>query len=264
MHSYEYRQGASPLVVSMPHIGSYIPIEMQQRMSAAGRMVSDTDWDLDLVYRFLWDSDATIISSRLSRYVIDLARDPTGKPLDAAIKHPGLVPTTDFDDVPLYQSEREPHPKEIALRVARYWRPYHDRLSAALSAARARHGYAVLFDCHSIRSVVTRYFPGQIPDLNLGTAGGTSCAAELRESLASALNLSGMYSVAVDGVFKGGFITRHYGSPENGIHAFQLEMSRAVYMREHPSPTIALEKCELLQPTLEAFVAAATNWKPNT
>lgn len=261
MHTYEYRQGNSPLVVSMPHSGSYIPVEIQGRMSATGRMVGDTDWDLDRLYRFLWATDATIITSRLSRYVVDLSRDPSGKQV-AGMNHPGLVPTFDFDDVPLYQSGEEPGPEEIASRVARYWRPYHDRLSAALNEARTQHGYAILFDCHSIRSIVTRYLAGRIPDLNLGTGGGTSCAVELRGRLASALEQSGRYSVAVDEIFKGGFITRSYGSPQNGIHAFQLEMSRAIYMSEQPAPTLDLEKSESLQPTLEAFVAAAASWKP--
>ena len=264
MHGYEFRQGRSPLIVSMPHVGSYVPIELRDRMSAAGRMVADTDWDLDLLYRFLWLTDATIITSRLSRYVIDLNRDPEGKPLYAGMNHPSLVPTRDFDEVPLYHPGEEPDQDEIASRLDRYWRPYHGRLAGAVEENRNRHGYAVLFDCHSIRSVVTRYMPGRIPDLNLGTADGASCSPVLRERLAAILRAQDRYSVAVDDVFKGGFITRHYGRPPDGVHSFQLEMSRAVYMQEQPSPVLDPGKCDTLEPTLKGFIAAAEAWTPQS
>jgi len=260
MHIYEFCQGTVPLLVSMPHIGTFIPEEIRATMSPAGRRVSDTDWDLDRLYDFLWSGEAHVICAKYSRYVIDLNRDPENRPLYAGVDHPGLVPTHAFDNIPLYHPDREPSQEDILVRRERYWRPYHDRVAAVLSNLRERYGVAILFDCHSMRSVVPRYMRGRIPDLNLGTADGASCADSLRASLAEALKLPGRYSCAIDGVFKGGYITRHYGRPSDGQHAFQLELSQATYMQEGPTPAFDTKLALELKPTLRAMIQAAIDW----
>ena len=262
MHLFEASYGTAPLVVSMPHIGSFLAPELIGRLSATGRMVPDTDWDLDRLYDFLTELGTTVIRANYSRYVIDLNRDPDNRPLYPGMNmnHPGLVPTHSFDDVPLYRPGEEPDAAETALRRDRYWRPYHDRLSAILDDLVARHGQAVLFDCHSIRSLVPRYQAERIPDLNLGTADGTSCDLGLRDALGTALKGETRYSTAIDGIFKGGYITRHYGRPGDGIHAFQLELSWATYMQESPTPVYDLGKAALVKPVLREMVSAALDW----
>ena len=257
---YEYSRGSTPLVVSMPHIGSFIPEEIRGELSAAGRMVADTDWDLDRLYDCVTGLGAHLIKANYSRYVIDLNRDPANRPLYPGMNHPGLVPTHSFEDVPLYREGAEPTAEQISLRRNLYWVPYHDRLSVVLSDVKKEFGIAVLFDCHSIASIVPRYVEGRIPDLNLGTADGTSCDSDLRDTLAAALRRQNDLTLAVDGVFKGGYITRHYGRPAEGVHAFQLEMSRAAYMNENPSPVFDLRKAEHLRPLLRAMLQAASDW----
>ena len=255
-------EGESPLVVSMPHTGSRMPAELDHRLSATGRMIADTDWDLDRLYDWLPELGASVIRATWSRYVIDLNRHPDGLPLypGGTMNHTALVPVTSFDDVPLYHEGEEPAPAEIAERLQRYWRPWHTRLDSLVATARRRHGRAVLFDCHSIRSVVPRYRLSRLPDLNIGTADGTSCAADLRQTIAGVLGRDGRYSVAVDGLFKGGYITRHYGRPEDGIHAFQLEQSQAIYMREKPTPVIDPDRVRQVKPLLEDMVKAVIDW----
>ena len=246
----------------MPHVGSALPDALISRLSATGRMVPDTDWDLERLYGFLPGLGATVIRANYSRYVIDLNRDPEDRPLYPGMNmnHPGLVPTFSFDDVPLYHEGEAPEDAEIGERRTHYWYPYHDRLSAILDETRARHGLAVLFDCHSIRSLVPRYQTGRVPDFNLGTADGTSCGAGLRDALAGALHGERRYTTAVDGIFKGGYITRHYGRPDEAIHAFQLELSWAVYMNEHPSPVYDEMKAAAGSPLLRRIVSAAVDW----
>lgn len=260
MNTFEIIKGKSPLIVSMPHIGYLIPHEMTKRMTASGCMSLDTDWNLDLLYDFLGESEATIIRSVYSRYVIDLGRDPANKPLYPGMDHPTLVPTETFDRVPLYRQGHTPDDQEIFKRVETYWRPYHDALSNSIAESLSAYGTAVLFDCHSIASVVPRYSPTRIPDLNLGTAGGTSCSPDLSDALMGALSNDKGFTTSHDGLFKGGFITRHYGMPDKGVHAFQLELSRATYMREAPSPALDEKLTARIRPVLSRMCEEALGW----
>lgn len=260
MHCYEFQSGFAPLLVSMPHIGSFIPEDIRSAMSPAGRMVSDTDWDLDLLYDFLVDQGAHVVRANYSRYVIDLNRDPDNRPLYHGIQHPGLVPTHTFDDVPLYRSGKEPTEDDVRCRRNRYWRPYHDRVGAALSEIRARHGIAVLFDCHSIKSVVPRYSADYLPDFSVGTADGTSCASDLRAAIEETMKGTRRYSLAIDGLFKGGYITRQYGRPDMGQHAFQLELSQATYMREGQTPIFDAALASSVRPILRRMIEGVLSW----
>jgi N-formylglutamate deformylase len=190
-----------------------------------------------------------------------LSRDPENRPLHAGIKHPGLVPTTTFDDVPLYRADRELAPEEIVLRRDRYWRPYHDRMAAALSEIKAKFGIAVLFDCHSIRPLVQRYSPDRLPDISIGTADGTSCAPGLRMAISETFAGNNRYSVAVDGIFKGGYITRHYGRPDAGQHSFQIELSQATYMRwGGNTPILDGDLAASLRPVLKLMIENVLRW----
>lgn len=260
VQSYDFRPGEAPLLMSVPHLATDIPAKIAARMTAAGRAVADTDWHLDRLYDFAADLGAAILTPRFSRTVIDLNRDPDGRALYPGADNTGLVPSTTFAEEPIYRAGEEPDAQEIADRRAAYWRPYHDRLTTALAEMRARHGAVVLFDCHSIKSRVPRFFDGRLPDLNLGTAEGASCAGDLRARLIAALAGDTGYTLAVDGRFKGGYITRHYGRPSDGVHAFQMELVLAAYMEEEAPFAFREDLAARLRPLLRRMLDAARDW----
>lgn len=236
MHDYVLNRGTAPLLVSLPHDGTAVPESIGARMSAAARRVPDTDWHVGRLYEFAHALGASVIVPHWSRYVVDLNRDPAGQALYPGRSETGLVPTTTFAGEPIYTAAA-PDAAEIALRRQRYWKPYHAALAAELARLRAVHPRVVLWDGHSIRSEVPMFFAGRLPDFNLGTAGGTSCSPGLQARLAAILQAradggAGHYSHVVNGRFKGGYITRHYGQPATGIEAVQLEMAQCVYMDE--------------------------------
>src|SRR5215510_11795357 len=179
MDLFKFTPGTAPLLVSMPHIGTHVPPEIAGRMTNAALTLPDTDWNVDRLYDFLGELGAASIQATHSRYVIDLNRAPDGQALYPGASNTELCPTTQFDETPIYRPGEAPDETDIAARLDRYWRPYHERLARELSAVKARHGFALLFDAHSIRSVVPRFFPGRLPDINLGTGGGTSAASDL-------------------------------------------------------------------------------------
>src|SRR3954462_4840016 len=222
MDLFRFRAGASPLIVSMPHTGTFIPEWLAPRLSAAARALPDTDWHLERLYDFLDALGASVLVATHSRYVAALNRPPDNATLYPGQDTTGVVPLDTFHREPLYLPGFPPSETELSERVRTYWRPYHQRLTQALAEMKAEHGYALLWDAHSIFSVLPRFFKGKLPDLNLGTADGTSCAPGIGEALAKAVE---EYSVALDGRFMGGFITRYYGNPANTSHAVQLELS---------------------------------------
>jgi N-formylglutamate deformylase len=230
---YRYRRGAGPLVVSMPHVGTFVPRSVGRQLADCAARRPDTDWHLPRLYDFLHEMGATVIQATHSRYVVDLNRPPDGSNLYPGRDTPRLCPVDTFHSEPLYR-EGDPGEEEIGRRVERFWRPYHRRLAAEIERVRAEHGIAILWDAHSIVSVAPRLFEGRLADFNLGTAGGASCDAELAQSLAVALSRHTDYASVLNGRFKGGYITRHYGDPGRGVHAIQLEMAEATYMDETP------------------------------
>ncbi len=257
---FDLQPGDTPLVMSIPHVGEAIPPDLAAGMTEDALAVPDTDRYLDRLYDFAGQLGVTVLKARYSRYAIDLNRDPEDRPLYPGASNTELVPTTSFDDVPLYKGGLVPDAKEIARRRTIYWTPYHDRLTATLDRVRGRFGVAVLFDCHSIRSHVPRFFVGRLPDFNLGTGDGTSCDPDLTARLAAALAEDRRYALAVDGRFKGGYITRHYGNPGTGVHAFQLELAQATYAAEGPpcvfDETLAAE----VRPALRRMLETAHDW----
>ncbi len=251
--------GTAPLLISLPHDGIGVPGTIAGRMSEEALAVPDTDWHVARLYDFARELGASVIRPRWSRYVIDLNRPPDGAPLYPGRQETGLCPLVRFDFGPVYRSGEEPVQAEVEVRRERWWRPYHEALAAELARLREQHGRVLLWEGHSIRSQCPMFFPGRLPDYNLGTAEGSSCAPAIRSALATALAETGVSQV-VDGRFKGGYITRHYGRPSEGIHAVQMEMAQSSYLDEADptqfQPHLAAPAQEVLRRLVEAAVRA--------
>ncbi len=235
MQEYTLYPGTAPLLVSLPHDGTALPAAIAARVTGAGRRVPDTDWHVGKLYDFAGELEASVIVPRWSRYVADLNRDPEGHALYPGRSETSLVPVVTFAGEPIYSQGDEPRAKEVALRREMYWQPYHDALADELARMRERHPRVVLWDGHSIKSRVPMFFDGQLPDFNLGTAVGASCSPALQERLTGVLREradGSPFTHAVNGRFKGGYITRHYGHPEAGVEAVQLELTQYTYMDE--------------------------------
>lgn len=254
---FHFQAGELPLLVSCPHAGTEIPPELAARMTPAALAVADTDWHLPRLYAFARELGASMLVARYSRYVVDLNRPPEDTSLYPGQDTTGLCPTDTFRKEALYREGRAPDAAERAARRERYWAPYHVQLAAELERLRAAHGYAVLWEAHSIASVLPRFFEGKLPDLNLGTAEGHSCAAPVQAAVEAAMRGQGRYTWVANGRFKGGYITRHYGRPEAGIHALQMEICQCTYMEEAPPFTYRPDLAAGVAPVLRAMVEGA-------
>ena len=259
---YTLHRGSAPLLLSLPHVGTRIPVDLQPLYTERALQVEDTDWFLDRLYAFAADFGASLIVPRLSRYVIDLNRPTDNRPMYAGRNNTELCPTRHFTGEPIYREGRAPDAAEIARRVAVCWQPYHDALRDEIVRIHAAHGHAVLFDSHSIKSELPWLFEGTLPHLNLGTTDGGSCAPALRDALAAVLAAPSPYSHVVDGRFKGGHITRQYGRPSAGVHAVQLEMCWRAYMDETPPYRWHEERAAEVTPLLRRLVQAMLQWRP--
>ena len=253
-------RGDAPLLVSFPHAGTVIPPELEARMTPAALQRADVDWHLPQLYAFARAMGATMLQARHARHVIDLNRPPEDESLYPGQDVTGLIPIDTFRKEPLYRPGQGPDAAEVRARVARYWRPYHDALRGELDRLKALHGHVVLWEAHSICSVLPRFFAGKLPDLNLGTAEGRACAPVVQAAAEAAMNAQDTFTHVSNGRFKGGHITRHYGAPEQGIHALQLEMCQSTYMDETAPfgyrPDLAARVQPLLQRMLQAVVEA--------
>jgi N-formylglutamate amidohydrolase len=263
MDIFHFTAGTTPLLVSMPHGGTHIPEALQARLTPEALAVPDTDWHVGRLYDFAGALGASLIRATHSRYVIDLNRDPSGTPLYPGASNTELCPTALFDERPIYRPGEAPDAAELTQRQERYWRPYHAHLRATLDALKARHGYAILFDAHTIRSRVPRFFEGRLPDLNLGSGGGVSAAPALIERAHAAARGAAGFSAALDGRFKGGYITRHYGRPRDGVHALQLELSQITYMDEDPPFGFREDRASTIRPVLRRVVEALLAGRPD-
>ena len=232
MSTYTLHRGTAPLLISLPHNGTAVPDDIMVRLTDSARRVPDTDWHVSKLYDFARGLGASILVPKYSRYVVDLNRPPDDVSLYPGQNTTGLCPHVQFSGEPVYLAGQDPDEDEVAHRVEQYWRPYHAALAAELQRIHAQHGRAVLWEGHSIRGVVPFLFEGRLPDLNLGTAAGTSCSPLLQSRLESVLASQERYDFIVNGRFKGGYITRQYGDPANGIEAVQLEISQRIYMDE--------------------------------
>lgn len=255
MKTYTLHQGSEPLLISLPHDGEAIPAALAPRLTPSARRVPDTDWHVSRLYAFARDLGASILVPLHSRYVVDLNRPPDDVSLYPGQNTTGLCPVVQFSGEPVYLDGQEPDKAEVEARIEQYWRPYHQALEAELARIRDEHGRCVLWEGHSIRSVVPFLFDGTLPDFNLGTAAGSSCSVALRDRLVGVLEGQADYSFVVDGRFKGGYITRHYGRPEQGIDAVQLELAQLNYMDESSffyDPDLAEPTRSLIYRLLEA------------
>ncbi len=252
--TFTLQTGAVPMLVSMPHIGTVISPELQGDYVARALDVEDTDWHLARLYDFLPALGISVLQPRISRYVIDLNRPPDDTPMYPGAANTELCPTHFFTGDALYKPGHNPSQEEVQRRRAHYWQPYHDALAAELARIKAIHGFALLWDAHSIRSHIPWLFDGKLPDLNIGTANGAAAANVISNAAASAV---GSFTHVVNGRFKGGYITRHYGQPAQHVHAIQLEKCQNLYMLETLPYAYDEALAVNLQPTLKRMVQAS-------
>jgi len=230
--AFRFRQGTRPLLISMPHVGIFVPPALAARFTAEAQQVPDTDWHLERLYDFADELGASVLVATHSRYVIDLNRSPDGASLYPGQSVTSLCPVDTFDDTPVYAAGDVPDAAEIAARREAIWQPYHAKLTEELARIRAQYGIAALWDAHSIRSVLPRFFDGKLPNLNLGTGKGMSCDPVLAQTLLSIAESATGYTGVLNGRFTGGYITRRHGNPAQSVHAVQLEMTQSSYMQE--------------------------------
>jgi N-formylglutamate amidohydrolase len=260
---FTLQRGDAPLIVNVPHAGTVIPDEMAASMTEQGRAVPDTDWHVEALYDFVPATGATLMVATHSRFVVDLNRDPSGAALYPGASNTEVCPTTTFHDEPVYRQGRAPATNAVADRIERYWRPYHTSLQAEIDRIRSRHGFCILLDGHSIVSEAPRFFAGRLPDLNLGTAEGASCAPSLQTQAMAILSADAALTSVCNGRFKGGYITRHFGRPVLGQHALQLEMAQACYMDEHHRLPFDRRRAAALTELLRRLVDRLLAWTPS-
>lgn len=228
-------RGSSPVILAMPHVGTHVPEAIWAKLNAEGRRLRDTDWHVDRLYDGLLPG-ATSLRATFHRYVIDANRDPSGISLYPGQTTTGLVPMVDFDNDPIWTQGAEPDEAETARRIELFHRPYHDALEREIDRVRAEHGIAVLYDCHSIRSVIPWLFDGVLPDFNVGTDNGRTCAPAIERAVVAACEEAEGHTMVVNGRFRGGWTTRHYGRPEQGVHAIQMELAQSTHLTDTPEP----------------------------
>ena len=254
------KRGQAPLVISFPHVGTWLPAAIADRMTPIARHLPDTDWHVDRLYACAEDLDATVVTATHSRYVVDLNRAT-----DERVLYPGedtseLVPLTTFDHEEIYLPGQRPDSRAIEERIALYWKPWHDTLSGEIARLQKHRRQIVLLDGHSIRSEVPRLFDGRLADFNVGTADGAAAHPELLERVVAPLTAQNAFSIAINGRFKGGYITRHYGNPSQGVHAIQLELSQAIYMEEILPLRWRDDSARRVCDIITRYVTAALDW----
>lgn len=260
MTPVEIVRGDGPVILGLPHTGTHVPDDVAAHLNDNGLMLADTDWHVDRLYGGLLPG-ATTVRATFHRYVIDANRDPSGQSLYPGQNTTDLCPMTDFDNKAIWREGREPDEAEIARRLDLYHVPYHAALATEVERVRALHGIVVLYDCHSIRSVVPHLFDGTLPDFNIGDNDGTTCAPEVTERVTAICETAGGYSSVVNGRFKGGWTTRHYGRRDRGMHAIQMELAQSTHLTAEQAPFAYDEaKAARLRKPLKSILAALEDW----
>ena len=259
-HPYEFVQGTTPLLISMPHPGLLLPDEVADLMTPEARTLPDTDWHVPRLYGFAARMGASLLMARYSRFAIDLNRPEDDTPLYTSATT-GLFPDILFDGTSILRPGAARDEAVKAECKERIWRPYHGKLMAELNRIKGEHGHAVLLDAHSIRGEIPRLFEGLLPDFNIGTNDGKSCAKSLSDVVVQALDTP-KYRHVLNGRFKGGHITRQYGQPGRAFHAVQLELAQRTYMNEQAPFDYRPDLAEKVQPTLQRLVRTLIDWRP--
>ncbi|MCP4072686.1 MAG: N-formylglutamate deformylase [Hyphomicrobiales bacterium] len=258
MNVFEVTKGDSPLILAMPHTGIYVPDAIAENLNEEGRMLRDTDWHIEKLYDGLVPQ-ATIVRALFHRYVIDANRAPSDESLYPGQNTTGLCPTTDFDGNKIYLSGREPQKEEIENRRTNFHAPYHRALDREIRRIHDQFGVVVLYDCHSIRSLIPYLFEGKLPDFNIGTNQGVTCAKQMESRVMGICSGANGYSTALNGRFKGGWTTRNYGQPEENIHAIQMELSQSAYLQSKVVPfDYSPEKAAGIRPHLKDILEDLT------
>jgi len=257
--AFKFNRGRVPLLISMPHAGVRLTPAVEQGLVKQARGLPDTDWHIPRLYDFAAELGASTLSAEYSRYVVDLNRPSDDKPLYAGATT-GLYPSTLFDGAPLFLDGREPSSTERAGYLAEIWTPYHHMLAVELARMKSEFGYALLFDAHSIASQVPRLFEGRLPDFNLGTNEGASCDPQLAQQLKQVCTAAPQFTHALNGRFKGGHITRHYGQPKDYVHAIQLELAQSTYMEETAPYAYQAERADATRQVLSHLLEVLIAW----
>lgn len=256
MDPVEVHEGSSPVILGFPHTGTHVPADIYERLNENGRLLADTDWHIHHLYDGLLPN-LTTVRATFHRYVIDANRDPSGVSLYPGQNTTGLVPGTDFDGKAIWKDGAEPTEADIEARLAGFHKPYHDALAAEIDRVHALHGVAVLYDCHSIRSNITFLFEGRLPDFNIGTDNGRTCAVAIEQATLALCDAAVGYSHVLNGRFKGGWTTRHYGRPEKGFHAIQMELAQITHLStETPPFAYDRQKADRIRIHLKKILAA--------
>jgi formiminoglutamase len=262
MSPVDITEGDGPVILGLPHTGTWLPADAAARLNDTGRALADTDWHIDRLYAGLLPG-ATTVRATFHRYLIDANRGPDDASLYPGQNTTGLCPLTDFDGQTIYREGQEPDAPEIAARTATYHAPYHAALAAQIERVRARHGVAILYDCHSIRSLIPFLFDGTLPDFNVGTNEGATCAPTVEASVLHLCRAATGYTYVVNGRFKGGWTTRHYGRPEAGVHAIQMELAQSTYMDERPPWALVHDRADRLRGHLRLILETLADLAPN-
>jgi N-formylglutamate deformylase len=261
MKPLETKRGNSAIVLGFPHTGTYLPADIRSCLNERGQTLADTDWHVEKLYDNLLP-DITTVRATFNRYVIDANRDPAGSSLYPGQNTTGLVPFTDFDGHNIWQTR--PTDLEIEKRRASFHAPYHAALEAEMTRIEALHGVAILFDCHSIRSHIPFLFEGVLPDFNIGTNNSTTCAADIEKQVAAICGKAAGYTSIINGRFKGGWTTRHYGRPEKNWHAIQMELAQSTYLEQEAAPwTYSEAKAAKLRPYLADILSTLSKIAPH-
>ena len=261
MSFLEVMRGESPLVLGLPHTGTRVPQNIENDLNNNGLAQADTDWHIDALYGGLVP-DVTTVRTLMHRYVIDVNRDPGGASLYPGQNTTALCPVTDFDGKPIYREGAAPDAAEIKRRARLFHAPYHAALTAEVARLKAIHGFVILYDCHSIRSEIPYLFDDILPDFNIGTDSGRSCAPAIEELVKRRCDAAQGYRTILNGRFKGGWTTRHYGRPDDGVHAIQMELAQSAYMFERPPWTYEIDDADRLRAHLGRILNDLARWRP--
>ena len=263
MNVVEIERGTSPVILTFPHAGTGMPPDIREKLDANGLLLADTDWHLHTLYAELLPA-ATTVRATFHRYVIDANRDPAGSSLYPGCNTTDLLPATDFDGKPIWRDGQAPSEADIPSRLAGFHARYHAALTAEIERVKQMHGVAVLYDCHSIRSHLPFLFEGCLPDFNVGAGNGRTCSPILEQAVVEVVRSAAGYTNVLNGRFKGGWTTRHYGQPANRIHAIQMELAQSTYLSaEAPPYTYDQTKARTVRAHLKTILEQIERITPN-